>query len=128
MPSPIARMGWAMVVSGGSMQRANRMSSKPTRDRSSGTRRLRRLAVSTTPIAISSLKQKIAVGGSRRPRSRSAPAAPDSIEKSPFMTTKSRSARCCFARAVAPRRRSRLSGLTSGPVMMPMRRCPSRYR
>ena len=32
------------------------------------------------------------------------------------MTMKSRSAPACFARAVAPRSRSRLSGLTSGPV------------
>ena len=92
VPSPIARIGWATVVSGGSMQRAKRMSSKPTIERSSGTRRPRRLAVSTAPIAISSLKQKIAVGRSRRPSSRSAQAAPDSIEKSPFITTKSRSA------------------------------------
>ena len=83
-------------------------------------------ATSGTPIAISSLKQKIAVGRSRRARRRSAAAAPDSMEKSPCMTVKFLVAFCCFARPVAPLNRSRLNGLASGPVTIPMRRCPTR--
>jgi hypothetical protein len=55
-------------------------------------RSLRRFAVSITPIAISSLKQKIAVGGSAPPSNCSAAVLPDSIEKLPFTTMQSSSA------------------------------------
>ena len=128
VPSPIARIGCATVVSGGSMHRANRMSSNPTTERSTGTRSPLRFAVSMTPIAISSLKQKMAVGEFLLPRSRSAPTTPDSIEKSPFTTKHSRSALCFFEQIFTPRSRSRLSGLASGPVITPIRRWPKRER
>ena len=87
--SPISRIGCAMVVSGGSMCAANRMSSNPTTERSSGTRRVWRRAAPSAPIAISSLKQKIAVGGCGSREQPLAATDPDSIEKSPCMTTKS---------------------------------------
>ena len=81
---PICSIGWLTVVSLGLRYWAKRMSSKPTSEMSSGQRRPRWRMASIAPIAISSLKQKIAVG--RPGSSISSPAwrMPDSIEKSPM--------------------------------------------
>ena len=61
---PISRRGCTTVVSAGVTRDASGMSSKPTTDRSSGTRRPRSRAARTTPIAAVSDDAKIAVGGS----------------------------------------------------------------
>src|ERR1700679_3809189 len=53
---------------------------------------------------------------------------PDSIEKSPFTTTIWRPAPFSLAHNCAPRSRSLLKGLASGPVTNPMYRCPTAER
>src|ERR1035438_1301433 len=62
--SPIWRMGWLTVVSGGEHSADSGMLSKPTTDRSSGTRRPSPVAASMVAIADTSLAAKTAVGGS----------------------------------------------------------------
>ena len=85
---PISASGWRTVVSAGVTIVACSTSSKPTIERSSGTRRPRARAAWIAPIARLSLNAKIAVGGSgsskqligghrarRRSRSRTRPRA-----------------------------------------------------
>ncbi len=71
-----------MVVSLGATTVANLVSSKPTIERSSGTRTPRSRAACMAPIAIESLNAKIAVGGSARSRRLPAATAPGSSWKS----------------------------------------------
>src|SRR5581483_8244305 len=60
---PISASGWRTVVSEGVTIAAASTSSKPTTERSSGTRRPRSCAACIVPIAMLSLKPKTAVGG-----------------------------------------------------------------
>ena len=60
--SPILRIGWCTVVSGGSVRLAGKMSSNPTTATSSGTRIPRAVRVRSTPMAIWSFAQTIASG------------------------------------------------------------------
>ena len=61
---PISASGWRTVVSAGVTIAACSESSKPTIERSSGTRSPRSRAARSAPIAMLSLNAKIAVGGS----------------------------------------------------------------
>ena len=60
--SPTLRIGWWIVVSGGSHKLAGKMSSKPTTAMSWGTRMWRAASVRSTPIAIWSFAQTMASG------------------------------------------------------------------
>src|ERR1039457_3364873 len=60
---PMWRMGWLMVVSGGVHRADSGMLSKPTTDRSPGTRRPSSVAAWMVAIADTSLAAKTAVGG-----------------------------------------------------------------
>ena len=73
--SPLPRMGWWTVVSGGSVDSARSMSSKPTTLTSAGTERPRSRSARIAPIAIASLIARIAVG--RRPASQARSNAAD---------------------------------------------------
>ncbi len=64
--SPSSRIGWWMVVSGGSNRLPGKMSSKPTTAMSSGTRMPSRASALTTPMAIWSLAETTASGRSCR--------------------------------------------------------------
>ena len=67
---PIRWIGWSMVVRGGAQSADSGMLSKPTTDRSSGTRRPSSRATSMVAMADRSLAAKIAVGRRRRSSSR----------------------------------------------------------
>ena len=79
--SPSAWIDWSTVVSGGSVSADSGMLSKPTTDRSSGTRRPTSVAVRMIWIADRSLAAKIAVGrGARASRARAGAAAVSSVK------------------------------------------------
>ena len=78
---PISASGWRTVVSDGETIADCSESSKPTTERSSGTRRPRSRATRSAPIAVLSLNAKIAVGGSAWSSSRDAAMAPPSMPK-----------------------------------------------
>ncbi len=80
---PISASGWRTVVSAGVTIAASSRSSKPTIERSSGMRTPRARAVCIAPIAMLSLNEKIAVGGSGRSSSCSAAEMPPEISKLP---------------------------------------------
>ena len=65
----MAAIGWRTVVRRNDSQPAIVMSSKPTSESSPGTLTPRLRAASSAPSAITSLPQKIAVGGRSSPRS-----------------------------------------------------------
>ncbi len=74
--SPMARIAWCTVVSGGSHRLAGKMSSKPTTAMSSGTRMPRAVSVRSSPIAIWSFAQTTASGRPPLASSRSAASLP----------------------------------------------------
>ena len=78
---PISASGWRTVVSAGVTIADISESSKPTIERSSGTRMPRSRATRRAPMALLSLKAKIAVGGSAASSSLAAALAPPSMSK-----------------------------------------------
>ena len=117
-PSPISRMGCVMVVSGGSRYRANRMSSKPTTERSSGTR------IPPPARGLHHANRHLVVeteDGGRSGLSRGQQARRRQSCRTKWRSRRwTRRVHCALpaarAPAIAPRSRSRLSGLTRGPV------------
>jgi hypothetical protein len=83
---PISLTGWRTVVSGGSVNRATSMSSKPTTATSSGTRRPARRNVRSAPSAMRSDATYTASSAGSVSSSEAIAWAPDSRVKSPIAT------------------------------------------
>ena len=77
---PNSFFGWEIVARGGSVYGANRISSKPTTETSSGMRPPLDLMPRIAPVAISSFEQKIAENFSLRAYNCPTARIPDSTE------------------------------------------------
>jgi hypothetical protein len=121
---PICSLGWLTVVSCGLQVLGEADVVEADQRDVRGQFRPRWRIASSAPMAISSLKQKIAVG--RPGSSSSSPVwrTPDSIEKSPMAMRRALARPWRWAAASTPARRSLLIGLASGPVTTPIRVWP----